>query len=103
MNSIESRCLGCVYAYPPEDEDGGGGPCDYEAVVWFWVRPDGVAADLDRRLLAALVPWLRGDFAFVRVRFHARADERQMTILGEAGLRVVDALPVRDSEAVLFG
>jgi hypothetical protein len=103
MDPTETHCLGCVYAYPPEDEDGGGGAGDYEAVVWFWVRPDGVAADLDRRLLAALVPWLRDDFAFTRVLFRSRADdERRMAILCEAGLRMVDALPVRDTEAVLF-
>ena len=72
-------------------------------MIWFWVRPDGVAADLDRRLLAALVPWLRDDFAFTRVLFRSRADDkRRMAILREAGLRVVDALPVRDTEAVLF-
>src|SRR3954452_15077350 len=102
MDPTETRCLGCVYAYPLEDEDRGGVP-DYEAVVWFWVRPDGVAADLDRRLLAALIPWLRDDFDFVRVRFRAGADdERQMAIMAEVGLQVVDALLVRDTEVVLF-
>ena len=102
MDPAESRCLGCVYAYPPREEDGGGAR-DYDAVVWFWVRPDGVAADLDRRLLAALIPWLGDDLAFARVRFRARADdERQTAILSEAGLRVEDAPPARDSETVLF-
>ena len=72
-------------------------------MVWFWVRPDGVADDLDRRLLAALVPWLRNDFAFARVLFRAGADdERQTAILSEAGLRVVDTLRVRDTEELLF-
>jgi hypothetical protein len=42
---------------------------DYEAVVRFWVRPDSVAGDLGRRLLAALVPWLRNEFAFTHVLF----------------------------------
>ena len=102
MDPNETRCLGCVYAYPPED-DGDGRDREYDAVVWFWVRPDCVAADLDRRLLAALVPWLRSDFAFARVLFRAWADdERRTTILGQAGLRVVEARPVRDTEALLF-
>ena len=101
MDPTESRCLGCVYAYPPRDEDGGAR--DYDAVVWFWVRPEGVAVDLDRRLLAALIPWLRDAFAFGRVRFRARAgDERQTAILSEAGLRADDPLLERDSESVLF-
>jgi hypothetical protein len=103
MDPTETRCLGCVYAYPRRDEDGGGGACDHEAVVWFWVRPDGVAADLDRRLLAELVPWLRNDFAFTRVLFRTPADdERQMALLGEAGLRVVDTVLARATKAVLF-
>ena len=103
MDPTETRCLGCVYIYPPQG-DGDGRDRDYEAVVWFWVRPDGVAADLDRRLLAALMPWLRSDFAFARVFFRAWAnDERQMAIFSEAGLRVVDTRPVRDTEALLFG
>src|ERR671912_265995 len=58
MDPTESRCLGCVYAYPPET-DGDSRDRDHEAVVWFWVRPDRVADDLDRRLLAAPLPRFR--------------------------------------------
>ena len=103
MDPTESRCLGCVYAYPPKhDRNGQAGA--HEAVVWFWVRPDCVADDLDRRLVAALVPWLRSDFAFARVLFRAWADdERQTAIFGEAGLRIVEARPIRGTEALLFG
>ncbi len=102
MNPTESRCLGCVYAYPPGDNWDGVAGGD-EAVVWFWVRPDGVANDLDRRLVAALVPWLRRDFAFAQVFFRAWADDaRQTAVLGEAGLQVVDARPVRGTDALLF-
>jgi hypothetical protein len=102
MNPTETRCLGCVYAYPPVIDDGGRGR-DYETEVWFWVRPDGVAGDLDRRLLTALAPWLRSDFAFARVLFRAWAnDERQTSILSEAGLQVVDRRPIRGMEALLF-
>ena len=103
MDPTETRCLGCVYAYPPYD-DGDGRDRDYEALVWFWVRPDRVADDLDRRLLTALVPWLQSDFAFARVLFRAWAnDERQTALLTEAGLRVVDTRPGRGTEARLFG
>jgi hypothetical protein len=103
MDPTETRCLGCVYAYPPQD-DGDRRDRDYEAVVWFWVRPDRVADDLDRRLLAALVPWLRSEFAFARVLFRAWAnDERQTALLHEAGLQVVDTRPGRGTEALLFG
>jgi RimJ/RimL family protein N-acetyltransferase len=102
MEPTESRCLGCVYAYPLED-DGDGRDRDHEAAVWFWVRPDRVADDLDRRLLTALVPWLRSDFAFARVLFRAWAnDERQTALLAEAGLQVVGTRPGPGTEALLF-
>jgi hypothetical protein len=80
MDPSETRCLGCVYAYPPED-NGDGRDRDHEAVVWFWVRPDRVADDLDRRPLAALIPWLRGDFAFAQVLFQAWANDERQTAL----------------------
>jgi hypothetical protein len=103
MNPTETRCLGCVYAYPPRDDAGGDGARDYEAAVWFWIRSDGVADDLDRRLLAALVSWLRNDFAFERVLFRTEADdERRVALLGEAGLQVVDATRFRNTEQLLF-
>jgi hypothetical protein len=103
MDPSETRCLGCVYAYPPED-NGDRRDRGHEAVVWFWVRPDRVAGDLDRRLLAALIPWLRGDFAFARVLFRAWAnDDRRIALLDEAGLRLLDTRPGRGTEALLFG
>jgi RimJ/RimL family protein N-acetyltransferase len=102
MDPTETRCLGCVYAYPLDHNEDGRGR-DHEAMVWFWVRPDLVAGDLDRRLLAALLPWLRNDFAFARVLIRAWAnDERQTALLAEAGLRIVDTRPGRGAEALLF-
>jgi hypothetical protein len=99
----DTRCLGCVYVYPLEDDGGDGEIRDNEAVVWFWVRPDGVAADLDRRLLAALVPWLRSDYAFTRVVFRVwTTDARQMALMSETGMRVVDTRPLGETETALF-
>ncbi len=59
-----TRCLGCVYLYPladtlrhqGADDETVARIGDYEASAWFWLRPDAVAADLDRRLVAALLP-----------------------------------------------
>jgi GNAT superfamily N-acetyltransferase len=102
MDPTQHRCLGCVYAYPLDD-DRADRDRDYEALVWFWVRPDRVADDLDRRLLAAIVPWLRSDFAFTRVLFRAWAnDDRQKSLFAEAGLRVVGTRPGRGTESLLF-
>jgi hypothetical protein len=85
------------------DEDGDGEPRDGETEVWFWVRPDGVAADIDRRLLASLAPWLRDDFAFSRVLYRARAgDARHTGIFGEAGLQFVETRSRRGVEDLLF-
>jgi hypothetical protein len=101
MNPNETRCLGCVYVYPLEDEtDGKTG--DSQAVIWFWIRPDGVAADLDRRVLEAIVSWRRNDFAFDRVLFRAWAgDERQTALMGEVGLRTADTRQIEQTETVL--
>jgi hypothetical protein len=102
MAPTETHCLGCVYAYPPVDESGDA-VRDHEAEVWFWVRPDAAAADLERRLLAALIPWLRDDFAFAAVLFRTNADDdRRTSLLREAGLRVVAKRPVRGLEMLLF-
>jgi hypothetical protein len=99
----ETRCLGCVYAYPLEEDGPEGETRDNEAVVWFWMRPESVAADLDRRLLAALRPWLRGDFAFARVLFRVwTGDARQMALMSEVGLRAVERRPLGDTETALF-
>ena len=110
VNPAGTRCLGCVYFYPliaaldrrGVDAAAAGVEGD-EALAWFWVRPEGVAAELDRRLLAALLPWARHDFAFKRVEFGSwAADVRQVTILQEAGLRLVRSYPAHDTAALHF-
>jgi RimJ/RimL family protein N-acetyltransferase len=103
LDQQETRCLGCVYVYPREDDASDGEAGEYEAEVSFWIRPDGVANDLDRRLLTAVLPWLRSDFAFARVLFRTwTEDTRQRALLEEAGLQVVDTRPFGETEDVLF-
>ena len=106
-----TRCLGCVYAYPlasvlrqeGADEKTVERVGDHEAVVWFWVRPESIAVDLDRRLAAALIPWFRTAFAFSRVIFMTWAvDERQVAALRDAGLQVVWSNPVGDTQVLHF-
>jgi hypothetical protein len=76
---------------------------DYEAVTWFWVRPDSLTEDLDRRLVLALLPWLRTDFAFARVVIAVwDVDERQKTLLHEAGLHQVWSQPVWGTRVLHF-
>ena len=106
-----ARCLGCVYVNPlrpvlrrlagrgdyaavPGAEDAAddapawGVARDDEAVVRFWVRPECVAADLDRRLLTALLAWFQREWAFSRVAFLAnRTQRRHLQLFADAGLR----------------
>src|SRR5258706_15009567 len=97
MNPGESECLGCVYIYPLAEllrRIGMGAAAiaavpDGEAEASFWVRPERVARDLDKRLLAALLPWLHDDFAFARVYLRAFAAERRhVATFREAPLRL---------------
>ena len=99
LDPSATRCLGCVYAYPldTDAEDTA------EAAVWFWVRPECVAAGIDQRLLAALIPWLRDDFAFTRVLFRASAnDAQQQALMHEAGLQERERRLWGSIETVLF-
>ena len=67
------------------------------------MRPGAVAADLDRQWLTALIPWLRRDFAFAHVVFGtSEVDERQASLLREAGLRLVWSHPERHTVALHF-
>ncbi len=104
-------CLGCVYAYPLDrilqnhgaDEATVGRVGDHEAGVWFWVRPEGIATDLDRQLAAVLVPWFRTDFAFARVVFMTwEVDDRQVAALRGEGLHLVWSNPDGQTQVLHF-
>jgi hypothetical protein len=105
-----ARCLGCVYVYPRADlmrrvgaDETTVARVGDEAAMWFWVRPDGVANDLDRRLLDALLPWLRNDFAFAGLVVATwAADERQASLLCDAGLRLVWSHSAWNTRALHF-
>lgn len=71
MHPAGTPCLGCVYIQPTTSRWlskaritplGESQWSDYEAAVLFWVRQSRLADGLDRRLLAALVPWLEDDW-----------------------------------------
>jgi hypothetical protein len=111
MNPDETECLGCVYLYPLRHTlERYGAPADAiaaaaegEVEASFWVRQDREADDLDRCLLASLLPWLRGGFAFERLWLRAfAAEERQVAIFRAAGLRQAAAVPTSATPALLF-
>lgn len=98
MNPAESECLGCLYIGPPErliGHDGGGGEylSDSTAFASFWVRQSRLADRLDRRLIQALIPWFKNEWAFSHVLFIAqKIEERQVRLYEEMGLRFLYSL-----------
>jgi RimJ/RimL family protein N-acetyltransferase len=111
LNPGATECLGCVYIYPLRHTlERLGAPAaaiaqagEDEAEASFWVRQSREADDLDRRLLAALLPWLRGEFTFARVWLRAfAAEERQVAILRAAGLHVAAEVPTSATPLLLF-
>lgn len=110
MNPDETQCLGCLYIYPldvllrrmgmdvVEEPEG-----ERVAEASFWVRQERIADDLDTRVLAALLPWLRHDFAFSRLYLRAfERERRHVAIFAEAGLRLVASYPAGDTRFLLF-
>lgn len=111
MNPDETQCLGCLYIYPlgvilrraGVDETEAAKVGDEVAEASFWVRQERVGDDLDKRVLAAVLPWLRHDFAFARLYLRAFARERRhVAIFAEAGLRLAADYAAGDTRLLLF-
>lgn len=111
MNPTETQCLGCVYLYPIDnilrlaeiDEADLATMRSTDANATFWARQDRHRDDLDKRLLAALISWLRNDFAFSNLWFTALAAEhRRVAVIREAGLNLIHTFPKGDTELLLF-
>lgn len=101
LDPNETNCIGCVYIQPMvmllqhgrTNEAKLVGTGDYEALVRFWVRRTRLENGLDERLLTALIPWLKYEWAFSRVVFCIdEHDTRQNQLLEGSGLRLWDVL-----------
>lgn len=98
MNPTETQCLGCVYLFPTTaapfgrskiSASDGAVWSDYPAAVYFWVRLSRLADALDRRLLAAIGPWLRDDWGFDGTLFVTNEQfTQQVEMMEGAGLRL---------------
>ncbi len=95
MNLAESECLGCVYVNPLAEMFRLANATELitqsgdsrQAIVRFWARRSRLSDDLDRRLLQTLIEWFENEWAFDQVYFRANdRDERQKTLMAEAGL-----------------
>ena len=110
MNLTETKCLGCVYMFPPDAKWLGSpqktpvgevGDWDgYDAFVTFWVRASRVADGLDRRLLDALREWFASDWPFESHLIHTNESlEQQVTMIEGAGLMLKFTLNEPDQPA----
>ncbi|WP_417216211.1 N-acetyltransferase [Arthrobacter sp.] len=89
----ESRCLGCVYLFPPTATFLARSTvsplarstwAEQEAVVYFWTRSSAMDSGLDARLLERLRGWLAGDWGLTRTVFVTHEQFTQQVGLLEA-------------------
>ena len=75
MNAAETQALGCIYLIPNDDRmfrtasvtsHDGTDLSSVDATVSFWVRPSTWSDGFERRLLEALLGWLRDAWSFDR-------------------------------------
>jgi hypothetical protein len=102
MNPAQTVCLGCIYIDPLASMLQRAGANaeqlasvgDYEAWTTFWVRQSRLADDLDARLLTSLLNWFAREWAFKRVAFAARKEQRrQVELFTKAGMHLLFELP----------
>jgi len=65
MSLDESRCLGCVYIMPSDNEQ-------YDAMVIMWVRKSELANGLDEKLFSAVNNWMDKEWQFKNVAYPGR-------------------------------
>jgi hypothetical protein len=63
INLEESQVLGCVYIYPPKSKL-------VQAEVWFWVRQNKLADNLEQDLHHFMLGWLAKSWPFNRVKLN---------------------------------
>lgn len=96
-------CLGCVYLVP--NTVAPLLPQNGDALARFWLASPLAGSGLDKVLLDTLRSWLREEFAFRRVFFHANSrDTDQLGLLRTAGLteRAAASIPGRGGLFVFF-
>ncbi|MGB5059244.1 MAG: hypothetical protein WBO48_11135, partial [Candidatus Promineifilaceae bacterium] len=100
LNPAQDACLGCVYIKP--NPYVAVSPA---ALVRFWVTAPYLESRLDDRLLAAMLPWFRDEWAFAHANFHTRrANAPQIALFLRLGLPHTQTitLPDRGGEHWLF-
>ena len=92
MDPDETECLGCLYMNPLRRLLQRAGLSaehvpDDSASVTFWVRQSRLQDNLDRRLLEALIPWLRTEWSFSLITFLTKKVQmRQIQLFEEMEL-----------------
>jgi hypothetical protein len=113
MNLPETECLGCVYISPlaellaiPDVQVTGPPAGPYQAEVSWWASSPHLVENLDARLLAALIPWLRDAWAFTWAGFRANQHEHRHLQLYEAAwlaVRYTIDIPREPGRYYLYG
>ena len=107
LNPDATLCLGCVYIKSLnsllERSVAAASVSPLAARVTFWLRPECVAADLDRELLATLRTWLREAWAFDQITFMANENEtRRLHLFHEAGLTLQHTITFSSTPVIFY-
>ncbi|MDR3612309.1 MAG: hypothetical protein P4L53_02010 [Candidatus Obscuribacterales bacterium] len=65
MSLDETRCLGCMYIYPPTSEG-------VDAEIIFWVRDSELESGLEQKLFETIKKWMKEKFPFASVVYPGR-------------------------------
>jgi len=65
MNLDETKCLGCVYIYPPTKKG-------FDAEVYMWVRKSELDKRLDKVLHETVKKWIEKEWPFKKVAYPGR-------------------------------
>jgi hypothetical protein len=71
MTLDESKCLGCIYIYPANDER-------HDAEVFLWARQSELANGLEQRIFEKVKAWLASVWPFKSVSFPGRNQQTRL-------------------------
>jgi RimJ/RimL family protein N-acetyltransferase len=61
----ESRCLGCLYIYPPSR-------VEVDAEIIFWVRESELQSGLEQKLCETIKKWMQDAWPFITIIYPGR-------------------------------
>lgn len=96
LDPSRTRCLGCVYIFPPDVSFlrkaevtplSERAFTDLDAIVYFWIRSSLAATDIEDRLVSELRTWFTDVWKLERVAFDvSEVFRHQINVCERAGL-----------------